>query len=84
MAETVAGGAYLAADGKTLVNAHGDVIEVEQRASEGNSGRPPAIAKLAELIASLSAEEVEALKAGDDRSTAAAIYDARLAELAGE
>lgn len=29
MAETVAGGSYLAADGKTLVNAHGDVIDVE-------------------------------------------------------
>lgn len=49
---------------------------------EGNGGdRLPAVSKLAEHIAGLSAEEVQALKAKDQRATAAAIYDARLAEL---
>lgn len=89
MAETVAGGQYLATDGKTLVNANGEAIEVapgvEATASDNGGGNQlPSVKKLAEFIADLSAEEVRALQEKDARATAAAIYEARLAELAGE
>lgn len=88
MAETVAGGQYLATDGKTLVNANGEAIEVapgvEETASDNGGNQLPSVKKLAEFIADLSAEEVQALQKKDARATAAAIYEARLAELAGE
>lgn len=44
----------------------------------------PKIAQLAEAIASLDKEAVEAMQATDDRPTAAPIYAARLAALAAE
>jgi hypothetical protein len=53
-------------------------------AAQGAGSALPSVPKLAEHIAGMSAEEVAALQATDERATAAAIYAARLAELAAE